>query len=77
VSCDVRDIDRYGRQVAVCFQGAEDLNNWLAGSGWAVAYRRYSRDYVAAEGEARAARVNIWSGTFDMPWDWRKKELRK
>ena len=38
----------------------------MVASGWAVAYRRYSLDYVADED---AARRNIWSGDFDMPWD--------
>jgi len=40
----------------------------MVASGWAVAYRRYSLDYVADED---AAQRNIWSGNFDMPWDWR------
>jgi endonuclease YncB( thermonuclease family) len=42
-------------------------------NGWAVAYRRYSLDYVADEDIARRNRINIWSGAFDMPWDWRRK----
>ena len=29
VSCDERDRDRYGRIVAVCHAGGEDLNAWL------------------------------------------------
>ena len=40
---------------------------------WAVAYRRYSTDYVANESRAKAAKQNIWSWGFKMPWDWRKK----
>lgn len=46
VSCDVRDVDRYGRLVAVCSEGGEDLNAWMVANGWAVAYRRYGRAYV-------------------------------
>ena len=71
VSCQPRDRDRYGRTVAVCFKGNEDLNRWMVANGWAVAYRRYSVDYVADEDAARRSRFNIWSGGFDMPWDWR------
>ena len=41
----------------------------MVASGWAVAYRRYSLDYVADEDEDAAR--NIWLGDFDMPWDWR------
>jgi endonuclease YncB( thermonuclease family) len=71
VSCQPRDRDRYGRIVAVCFKGISDLNRWMVANGWAVAYRRYSEDYLADEDAARRSRTNIWSGDFDMPWDWR------
>ncbi|WP_445809762.1 thermonuclease family protein [Yoonia sp.] len=72
VSCVTRDIDRYGRTIAVCSHDGVDLNAWMVREGWAVAYRRYSRDYVAVEDDARRAGRNIWSGTFVMPWDWRR-----
>lgn len=72
VSCRRTDTDRYGRMIAVCSRGTEDLNAWLVAEGWAVAYRRYSGDYVAREDEAREARRNIWSSRFVMPWDWRR-----
>ena len=42
VSCQPRDFDRYGRVVAVCFKGNEDLNRWMVASGWAAAYKQYS-----------------------------------
>jgi len=71
VTCQSRDFDRYGRVVAVCFKGSEDLNRWMVANGWAVAYKRYSVDYVASEAAARRSQINIWSGRFDMPWDWR------
>jgi len=74
VSWTVRDIDRYGRFIAVCHQHGTDLNGWLVREGWAVAYRRYSRDYIRDETEANSARRNIWSGRFDMPWDWRRAQ---
>ena len=72
VICVARDTDRYGRTIAVCSQDGIDLNAWMVAEGWAVAYRQYSRDYVLADTEARSARRNIWSGTFVMPWDWRR-----
>jgi endonuclease YncB( thermonuclease family) len=71
IRCEPRDIDRYHRVVAVCFKGSEDLNRWMVANGWAVAFRRYSQNYVADEDAARKRRLNIWSGDFDMPWDWR------
>lgn len=74
VDCEERDRDRYGRIVAVCRVAGADVNAWLAGRGWALAYRRYSADYVAEEAAARAARRGIWRGDFVAPWDWRRGE---
>lgn len=73
VECTAKDEDRYGRIVGVCRVGGEDLSGWMAGQGWALAYRQYSLDYVAAEASARAARGGVWSGAFQAPWDWRKE----
>lgn len=73
IDCQGQEHDRYGRLVAVCFKGDEDLNRWMVENGWAVAYRRYSMDYVAVEDAARAARRGLWSSSFAMPWDWRKQ----
>jgi endonuclease YncB( thermonuclease family) len=74
VACHVRDTDRYGRAIAVCMKDARNLSAWMVQQGWAVAYRRYSRDYIPAEEDARRSRRNIWSGQFDMPWDWRRTQ---
>jgi endonuclease YncB( thermonuclease family) len=72
ITCRRTDTDHYGRMIAVCHQDSEDLNAWLVAEGWAVAYRRYSRDYVALEEQAKAAGRGIWSSRFVMPWDWRR-----
>lgn len=72
VACEEKDRDRYGRVVAVCRLGEEDLNAWLVAEGWALAYRRYSMDYVDEEEAARAAGKGVWRGTFVPPWDWRR-----
>ena len=49
VSCTATDRDRYGRVVTVCRAADVDLNAWMVTNGWALAYRRYSTDYVAEE----------------------------
>ena len=72
ISCEERDRDGYGRVVAVCAAAGLDLNEWMVSQGWAFAYRRYSRDYVAAESRARAARRGIWRGEAVAPWEWRR-----
>jgi endonuclease YncB( thermonuclease family) len=71
VTCRPRDRDRYHRTVAVCSVGDQDIGAWLVREGWGLAYRRYSRDYVADEEAARAAKRGIWSTTFVPPWEWR------
>jgi endonuclease YncB( thermonuclease family) len=71
VACAKKDTDRYNRIVAMCQVGSTDLGAWLVSQGHAVAFRRYSADYVADEEKARATRRGIWVGRFAMPWDWR------
>jgi endonuclease YncB( thermonuclease family) len=91
VRCEGRRKDMYGRTVAVCLLDApalggapaaaaaaapEDLNAWLVQQGYAVAYRRYSQRYVAAEDEAHDAGRGIWAGAFEEPQAWRKEHPR-
>jgi endonuclease YncB( thermonuclease family) len=71
IQCSTRDRDKHDRTVAVCDVAGEDLSAWMVRQGWAVAYTRYSRDYVAQETEARALKRNIWSGTFVAPEEYR------
>ena len=72
VACEERDRDRYGRVVAVCRSGGQDVNAWLVHEGWAMAYRRYSTAYVREEAAAKAARRGVWRGELVPPWDWRR-----
>lgn len=74
VACEERDRGLYGRIVAVCRLGDGDVNAWMVSKGWALAYRRYSREYVAQEVSAKAARRGLWHGDFVVPWDWRAGE---
>ena len=71
--CELRDVDRYGRLIMRCLAGTEDIAERLVLQGLAMAYRRYSTDYVAAERAAEAGARGMWQGRFDAPWDWRKK----
>ena len=72
VTCATRDIDRYGRIVAVCHADGTDLNGWMVSQGHARAWARYSLDYVPAENAARILRRGLWAGGFVNPWDWRR-----
>ena len=78
VSCEPKGkLDRYGRVIAVCRQGNEDLNAWMVRQGWAMAYQQYSKAYVAEEANARDARRGIWASEFAPPWEWRKQGRKR
>src|SRR5512143_3038749 len=42
-------------------------------AGLALAYRRYSTDYVDEETEARNAKRGLWASEFTAPWDYRRE----
>jgi endonuclease YncB( thermonuclease family) len=64
--------DRYGREIAVCYLGPKNLNEEMVRQGLALAFRRYSDNYVEAENRAKAQGVGAWAGSFVTPWDWRR-----
>ena len=72
VTCEDLGRDRYKRIIARCTVAGEDLGEWMVSQGMALAYRRYSLDYVDEEADARAARRGIWTGEFVPPWEWRR-----
>jgi len=69
--CEHRGVDQYGRIIGRCFVGGTDVSAWLVENGWALAFRRYSLDYVGHEDRARRMRAGIWSSEFQPPWEWR------
>jgi len=52
VQCLSTGKDRYGRVLGRCTVGGTDVNRTMVALGYAVAYRRYSSDYVSAEESA-------------------------
>jgi hypothetical protein len=48
-----------------------DVNRWMVERGFALAYRRYSQRYAAAEEDAREHGRAIWRTEFTPPWVWR------
>jgi len=74
VSCSEHGSDRYGRTLAVCSAGGEDLGAWLVAEGWALAYRRYGDTYVSQENLAKTAHKGIWRGAFTAPCDYRASQ---
>ena len=74
VECEILDTDRYQRAVARCSADGVDVGDRLVREGHALAIRRYSADYVAAEESARTARAGAWAGSFDRPEQWRSRQ---
>ena len=72
VKCSVHGKDRYKRLIATCFVKNININEWLVKEGWALAYRRYSKDYVDEELFAKNNKLGLWRGDFSEPWKWRR-----
>ncbi len=69
VQCALAGRDRYRRDLARCRVPQGDLGAILVREGWAVA----DGAYLDEASYARAARLGIWSGTFEQPRDVRRR----
>jgi len=49
-----------------------DLGANMVWTGWALALRQTSRDYVGDEASARNGKRGLWKGEFVEPWEWRR-----
>ena len=76
--CEVRDRDRYGREVATCYRAdGKDAAAFLVRHGHALDWKKYSGGaYAAEQAAAQAAREGMWQGEFDQPWDWRRGQRK-
>tara|TARA_Y200000002_G_C22460037_1_gene570019 strand:- start:281 stop:784 length:504 start_codon:yes stop_codon:yes gene_type:complete len=72
IKCISSAKDRYKRYLATCYKGKINLNKWMVRNGFAVAYKRYSREYVRDEEYAKENKLGIWEGSFITPEKWRK-----
>ena len=64
--------DQYKRTLAECFVNNISLSSYLVRSGYAFAYRKYSKKFVADEDYARINKIGMWSMKFEYPWDFRR-----
>jgi endonuclease YncB( thermonuclease family) len=76
VTCAGEARDRYGRLLARCRVGEEDIGAWLVSEGYAVAYTRYSWRYMPQQLQARISGRGLWAGSFDIPEEWRRRNPR-
>ena len=71
VICERKDTDRYGRTVAICRVGGEDLGAMMVRDGYAWAFLRYSADYAGQEALARREGLGVHQHGCVPAWDWR------
>ena len=66
--------DYFKRTLAECFVNGESLSSFLVRSGYAFAFRKYSKKFVEDEEFAKENKLGLWSMTFQYPWDYRKNK---
>ncbi len=72
IKCISSSKDRYKRHLAKCYKDKINLNRWMVRNGYAVAYRRYSKEYIPDEDFAKEKKLGLWQGKFLKPEKWRK-----
>lgn len=73
VSCRVEDRDHHKRLVSTCSIAGMDIGEEIIGQGYARAYVKYSRRYEDIEKAAKRDARGFWSGSWDAPWNYRRK----
>ena len=72
VECISEGKDQYKRTLAECFVNDESLSGYLVRSGYAFAYRKYSKKFILDEDYAKDNKIGMWSMQFEYPWDYRR-----
>ena len=72
VKCISKSKDKYNRYIAICYLKKLDINKWMVSNGYAIAYKRYSKKYVADEEFAKQNKSGLWRGEFMNPEKWRR-----
>jgi micrococcal nuclease len=76
VTAEIRDKDKYGREVCVIRKEGTDINREMIKKGMAWAYRKYLKPndsgYINAESDARSMRLGLWQSSPVPPWEYRK-----
>lgn len=52
--------DKYGRTLAVLYNGNQDINAQMVIDGYAWAYDKFSKDYVAFQQNAQLLKKGLW-----------------
>jgi len=79
VSAEIRDRDKFGREVCVIRKDGKDMNLEMINRGAAWAYRKYLKppyasEYIEAENKARDKGLGLWQQSNpEPPWEFRKR----
>lgn len=76
VFCHLTGKSLDGVPLARCRAGGYDLSKGMVHTGWALAWPRTGTIYVAVEAAARKRKHGLWRGSFETPWDWRRKHRK-
>ena len=79
VNCLYAERDKYHRFLSKCFVGDASINESLVENGMAVIYNftESSEKMDELEKQAKASKIGIWRGSFELPKDYRKHNMRK
>ena len=66
--------DRYKRTIGTIYLNGTDINAQMVASGYAWAYRKFSKKYTPQESQAKKQRLGLWRDKEPIPpWEWRKR----
>lgn len=72
--CVKRVYDKYGRMVARCYLGQQDLARMLVQDGIVFSYASFSRDYINDEKAAAVAGRGLWRAKVTPPAEFRRQK---
>ena len=79
--CEDLGQDRYKRVLARCYilkdDNRMDIGSLMVREGYALAYRRYSKDYIDEEELAKENKRGLWRSKFIKPWEWRRDKSKR
>ena len=79
--CEDLGQDHYKRILARCYifknDNRMDIGSIMVREGYALAYRRYSNDYIDEEELAKEKKRGLWRSKFIKPWEWRRNNSNR
>jgi endonuclease YncB( thermonuclease family) len=74
IVCHDKGRDQYRRWIARCYDGEIDLGQEMVREGYAWAFTKYSRTFVAEEQLARQEKLSVHAHACRPAWVWRMLE---